>query len=107
VVDYCVVNSATERAGCWKSDQPGWEPVACDTERIFALGAIPIKADLLGKGVGRPHHDPARLGRVVMTIAKSRIRQSQLVAAARASRTEAATNLKGAVSQCPNQYAVA
>jgi uncharacterized cofD-like protein len=107
VVDYCVVNSATERARCWKSDQPGWEPVACDTERVVALGTIPITADLLGRGVGRPQHDPARLGRVVMTIAKDRVRQSQLVAAARVSRSEAVTNSRGAVSQCPNQYAVA
>jgi hypothetical protein len=106
-VDYCVVNSATDCARGWKSPEPGWEPVVCDEDQIFALGAVPIKTDLVGKQMGRPHHDPARLGRVVMTIARARLRQSEAVMAARAAQSDPATNSRGAVPPCPNQYAIA
>ena len=95
VVQYCIVNSATERARK-RETRPGWEPVACDSESILALGSVPIEADLLSTGNARLHHDSARLARAVLTIARSRVRNSQ-----------AELSSKGALTQCPNQYAIA
>jgi uncharacterized cofD-like protein len=106
-IDYCIVNSAIERARGWKERQAGWEPVVCDSGRILALGAIPIEADLLGSRGLRPHHDATRLGRVVATIAKSRIRQRQAAVSAAAPTYNRATTSRGAAPLCSTQSAIA
>jgi uncharacterized cofD-like protein len=107
VVNYCVVNSATERARKFQGRRPGWEPVACDPDRILALGAVPIEVDLLSTRGARLHHDPARLARVVETIAKARIRQNQAATAASTAYSTLTKNSEGEVFICPNQSAVA
>jgi uncharacterized cofD-like protein len=69
VVDFCVVHSGLS------AGQPGTfgaEPVACDLERIISLGAVPIKADLLQRQGEQIRHNPAKLGRLVIKIVRSR-----------------------------------
>jgi uncharacterized cofD-like protein len=95
VIQYCVVNSATERAH-QRETRSGWEPVACDSDRIIALGAVPIESDFLSEGDARLQHDPIRLGRAVLTITRARVRDRQTTMSS-----------KGAVLECPNQYAIA
>ncbi|SRR5258706_1123323 len=105
-IDYCLVNSAIERARNWSERKPGWEPVVCDSERILALGTVPIEADLVSTRGTRPHHDSARLGRVVMTVARAGIRHREAALAASAAPSNRTTVSTG-VTLCPNQPAIA
>jgi uncharacterized cofD-like protein len=71
VVDFCVVNSARAQGG-----PEGAQPVACDLGRIRSLGAVPIEADLLLRQGERIRHNAAKLGRLVVWIARVKAGQA-------------------------------
>jgi uncharacterized cofD-like protein len=72
VVEFCVINSAHPQQGATDSRTGGAEPVACDLGRIRSLGAIPVMADLLMRKCDKIRHNPARLGRLIVRIARER-----------------------------------
>jgi uncharacterized cofD-like protein len=72
VVEFCVVNSAHPQLGASNFKTGEEEPVACDLGRIRSLGAIPVVADLLMQKCDKIRHNPARLGRLIIEIARER-----------------------------------
>lgn len=103
VVQYCVVNSATQHPRRQRTRPPGWEPVTCDKDRIVERGAIPIEADVQGTRHGC--HDAAKLGRLVTNIARTGTRASQ-TAAAVAPPSHSEKSFERNYSVCINQSAI-
>jgi uncharacterized cofD-like protein len=89
VVEFCVVNSAPARVALPDS---GPQFVACDKERIRALGATLIESDLLKLSGEQIRHNPARLGRLVVKIARAQARQT--------AENEESHNSHGVVLEC-------
>ena len=75
-VDFCVVNSWRARSGLSIGQFEGAKPVECDLARIRSLGAVPIEADLLLRQGERIRHNAAKLGRLVVWIARVKASQS-------------------------------
>jgi uncharacterized cofD-like protein len=69
VVEYCVVNSGGTRGDDLTS---GTEPVPCDLDQLRSLGVVPIEADLLLRQEGQIRHNPAKLSRLVLKIARTK-----------------------------------
>jgi uncharacterized cofD-like protein len=79
-VDVCVVNS---RPVDWsvrrKYVEAGAEPVYADQERVARLGAAPIRANVFMEGQLKARHDPAKLARLVMSLAEGALRARDFV----------------------------
>ncbi len=75
VIQFCIGNSLTRLArGC--SQNPGSEPVLCNSDQIAAIGRIPVEEDLTVPQAGGIHHDPAAFGRLVWEISRGWISQT-------------------------------
>jgi len=99
VVQFCVVNSVTDRARMKRYAEAGSEPVVCDTRGIRTLGAMPVKADLLQMYGGEIRHDPGKLAMRIGAIARAAVR--------RTARPREFTRLIGGNTQCIGDYAKA
>jgi uncharacterized cofD-like protein len=75
IVQFCIANSSTQAAR-GGSRNPGSEPVLCDSERIAAIGPIPVEEDLALPQATGTHHDPEALGRLVWEISRGRLSQT-------------------------------
>jgi uncharacterized cofD-like protein len=71
VVEFCLMNSATARVRSLVPAGTGSEPVICDTRWVRALGAVPIKADLLADQEKEIRHDPVKLGSLIMSVTQA------------------------------------
>jgi uncharacterized cofD-like protein len=71
VVQFCLMNSATARVRSLLPPGAESEPVVCDTHWVRALGAVPIKADLLAEQEEEIRHDPAKLGSLIISVARN------------------------------------
>jgi len=68
VVDVVLLNSAPlGMARVNRYARAGAEPVRTDVERMRAMGAVPVEADLLRKGP-RLRHDPRKLGKALLSV---------------------------------------
>ena len=76
-VDICLLNSRTIRgpaAGRYKAS--GYAPVLIDDEEIARTGALPVSADLLQEEGAEIRHDPRKLARLVVALARGGMRRS-------------------------------
>jgi uncharacterized cofD-like protein len=80
VVEFCLMNSATERVRSLLSHGTESEPVVCDTRCVRALGAVPIKVDLLATQGEEIRHDPEKLGSQIMSVTRTMRRAMRLCA---------------------------
>ena len=78
VVEFCLMNSATSRVRSLLPRETRAEPVVCDMRLVRALGAVPIKADLLASDEAEIHHDPAKLGSLIVSVTEG-MRQAHRV----------------------------
>ena len=69
-VNVCIVNRGVERMRSRRCRRAGSRPVTCDIREIESGGAIAVQADLVTKRGTRIHHDPARLGSLVVNITR-------------------------------------
>lgn len=97
IIEFCVVNSAAGPGRCRNRQTKGAEPVVCDLDRIQSLGAVPVRAELLLRQGGQIRHNPAKLGRLVVKIARLKISQTL--------HPERLQDVHGVVSECLNHYA--
>jgi len=102
VVEYCLMNSATERVRSLL--RPGTEakPVICDTRWVRARGAVPIEADLLPpEGLSNPgdeiRHDAVKLGSLVMSVARGIRQDRRLYAVSSATQRSSTTKVRASL----------
>jgi uncharacterized cofD-like protein len=69
-VDFCIVNTGIAAICSRLPLEAGSAPVTCDVRQIESRGAIPIQADLLTRSETGIRHDPARLGNLVVNVAR-------------------------------------
>ncbi len=72
VVRYCVVNTMAKRLSGQRDPVTGVEFVPCDPERLRARGVIPVVAHLIATSGDPTRHDAAKLGRIVVRLARQR-----------------------------------
>ena len=76
VVEFCVVNSALPEGGAGNFRGQGAKPVEYDLRQIRSSGPIPIEADLLMRQSEQIRHNPGKLGRLVIQIARVKARHT-------------------------------
>jgi uncharacterized cofD-like protein len=76
VIDFFVVNASRAPANSGHGRFAGAQAVECDRAEIRSLGAAPIEADLLMRQGERIRHNPGKLGRLVVWIARVKAGQS-------------------------------
>lgn len=95
IIEYCIVNSSVGLGHeGWQSGEA--EPVACDLDQIRSLGTVPVHADLLVRQGGQIRHNAAKLGGLVVRIARLKNKQ--------ATQSEQLQEVHG-VSECLSHYA--
>jgi uncharacterized cofD-like protein len=70
-IDFCIVNSATDRADSARYRDGGSQPVQADLDAIAELGVIPVEADLFNRADEKVRHNPTKLARLIVSIAQS------------------------------------
>jgi uncharacterized cofD-like protein len=109
VVEFCLMNSATERARSLLAPGTESEPVICDARWVRARGAVAIEADLMATQGDEIQHDPAKLGSLIMSLARTMRGASRLAAVTNfqngSLETNARSNLFQSIRTSPRQCA--
>lgn len=78
-LDFCVVNSAINAVSspeqCGRYRASGAEPVRPELPQLRAMGLTAMQADLMSVQGGKIRHSPARLGRLILRIARGWARE--------------------------------